>query len=319
MCSLGRDHKEEISLETIEKFLSDRDAVSEIQWINITGGEPFLHPRLFDICNMLVEELPSLREFGFSTNAILTNKVSATVERLVEDLPRPEVEFTVELSLDGSQEVHDHVRGVPGAFQKVLGTLKNLQAISRHHPRLRTVGLGCNVNNLTVSTLDDVFQTATELGCPITFTPAVMSDLYYQNAMSSTVVVLTEESQTQAVDFFDRLLSIGQIDSYYNRFATKFMQHSERATGCVFRKEGVFLNPDGELYICLSNDQLKLGSLQGQSTGDILRSEETAKMRKEILKYCRSCGSNCFIHQSRSPVDRVRLKMEALLRNRQRG
>ena len=45
--------------------------------------------------------------------------------------------FSLTISLDGAQaETHDYIRGKPGAFDRTIGTLEQLAALKKAHPRM---------------------------------------------------------------------------------------------------------------------------------------------------------------------------------------
>lgn len=85
--------------------------------INFTGGEPLLSPNLWPLLD-LCEKYGNT--FGILTNGTLLNE--ETVERL-RNYTR--LRF-VQVSLDGSEEVHDAIRGA-GAFAKAMAGLKLLR------------------------------------------------------------------------------------------------------------------------------------------------------------------------------------------------
>ncbi len=105
------------SLEEWDKFFSGIRRRSPV--INISGGEPMLHPGFRDIAAML-------KKYGFTvtmtTNATLIDEdmadfVSAHFDAIV-------------ISVDGNREVHDRIRNSPGAFEKTykaIGLLNELK------------------------------------------------------------------------------------------------------------------------------------------------------------------------------------------------
>ena len=77
--------------------------------VNVTGGEPLTHPGLFDLLGTLGERGLS---FALLTNGTLIGKSEA---RLLKELG---VSY-VQVSLDGTEKVHDRIRG-EGAFDAAL-------------------------------------------------------------------------------------------------------------------------------------------------------------------------------------------------------
>jgi MoaA/NifB/PqqE/SkfB family radical SAM enzyme len=81
-----------------------KDNKSRIDWVYITGGEPFLLDNLFEVCQ-------DLRDYGF--------KVGVTTNGTIF---RHEIAFYVDrigISLDGPKKYHDRYRG-EGTFNKAL-------------------------------------------------------------------------------------------------------------------------------------------------------------------------------------------------------
>ena len=301
MCNLGRDHGEEITAGTIDRLTADQDALSELAVVNITGGEPFLHRRLEEICFTLAERVPSLRLIGFSTNGLLPERIHGVMRNLAENLPGRDLKLGIEISLDGPAEVHDRVRGVPGAYEKAMAAFRALQKLHKSDPRLAEIGFGCNVNRLTVDHLERTLSIAGDLGARVTFTPAVASDLYFQNEEQAGDFALTERDREKAAAFYDELLKRGLLDSFYQGFATEYLRTGRRTVGCVFRYRGLFLAPGGYVYICQRSRGLHLGSLARGTLGEILFSESSLKLRDSIADLCRTCGSNCLVYKARRP------------------
>ena len=121
-------------LELGEKLrLAEELAELGVGYVNITGGEPLLHPHFESVTSKLKELGVGL---SISTNATIVD------EELASLLSRLEVYAYV--SLDGPREVHNKVRGA-GAFKRVLKGIENLKraglgftlvmAVGRHNYR----------------------------------------------------------------------------------------------------------------------------------------------------------------------------------------
>ena len=100
-------------LDQFSALLEGRDAEPQI---NLTGGEPLLHPDFFDLCREIRR-----REYrlGVLTNGTLIDGDAA--ERLAALSP-----VFVQVSLDGTEPVHDAIRG-PGTFGRALRGIDRLK------------------------------------------------------------------------------------------------------------------------------------------------------------------------------------------------
>jgi MoaA/NifB/PqqE/SkfB family radical SAM enzyme len=85
--------------------------------VNLTGGEPFLHPHLFQLMAAISKE----PRFGC---ALLSN--GTCIDRsIARELARLKCRF-VQISMEGGESVHDSIRG-PGTFAKAAQALKELR------------------------------------------------------------------------------------------------------------------------------------------------------------------------------------------------
>lgn len=115
MCNIWQMKPEnELGLDEIRRF-AERN--SYFKWVQLTGGEPFLRRDIVDIAGAFSENCgPYI--LSIPTNSLCdSDYVQGKMEEILE-LPIPRIALT--LSLDGYEEVHDRVRGVPGNFRKVL-------------------------------------------------------------------------------------------------------------------------------------------------------------------------------------------------------
>ena len=93
-------------VDKLELFLQDKNVMPQI---NLTGGEPLLHPDFFEFASVIRQRKIKL---GILTNGTLID--DAMAKKISELKP-----VFVQISLDGIEKTHDLIRG-PGNFQKAL-------------------------------------------------------------------------------------------------------------------------------------------------------------------------------------------------------
>lgn len=114
--SYGRDNRR---LST-ESLLAILDALRErgLNSVELTGGEPFLHPdfsRILEYCTS-----------SFALIGVLTNGTLATTARIRPLLPHKN-KLVVSVSLDSHRpDVHDRRRGQKGAFERTVKAIRLL-------------------------------------------------------------------------------------------------------------------------------------------------------------------------------------------------
>ncbi|MBO4368485.1 MAG: 12,18-didecarboxysiroheme deacetylase [Desulfovibrio sp.] len=115
-----------------------------------SGGEPLVRADLVELASHATEK--GMRAV-ISTNGTLITKEKA------RELKKVGLSY-VGISLDGLKDVHDHFRGVPGAFDKALQGIANCQAEGLK------VGLRFTMNKRNVSEIPGIFTLLKELDVP---------------------------------------------------------------------------------------------------------------------------------------------------------
>jgi Fe-coproporphyrin III synthase len=148
MCDIWRDRgKEEISAGEIERWLPEWRALG-VERIVLSGGEALLHSHLWDFCE-------PLRRAGIGITLLSTGLLLARdAERLVRYCD------DVVVSLDGPRAVHDRIRNLPGAFDKLA---VGVAAVRAADPRVAVSGR-CTVQRENCRELRATAAAAREIG-----------------------------------------------------------------------------------------------------------------------------------------------------------
>ncbi len=97
-------------------FVLDRLIEADVKMLFLTGGEPFLRKDLFVLLEHAVDN-------GMKTS-VVTNGVLLT-EETAQQLKA--LKTAAQVSLHGSQKIHDYLVGVPGAYERTRRGLQHLQ------------------------------------------------------------------------------------------------------------------------------------------------------------------------------------------------
>ena len=117
MCDIWKANaeKREISSAELDRHLDDLRAL-RVQRVMLTGGEPLLHSNLWALCDRL-------RGHGVAVTLVTTGLLIAQhVDAIAMTIDE------VVVSIDGDAAVHDDIRRVRGAFQRIahgIGLLNN--------------------------------------------------------------------------------------------------------------------------------------------------------------------------------------------------
>jgi MoaA/NifB/PqqE/SkfB family radical SAM enzyme len=138
----------ELKVEHLRPHLAALERLG-VHRVVLSGGEPLLHPDLWTLCELL-------RAHGVSVITLLST--GRTLRQHREAVVRWCDDVIV--SLDGSPRVHDSIRNVPGAYERLAEGISALKALD---PYFRMTGR-CTLQRANYADLSGIVQTAHHLG-----------------------------------------------------------------------------------------------------------------------------------------------------------
>lgn len=143
------------------KRLVDEGAEHGVSFVLVRGGEPFLFPGI-------IELLEHLAAKGIATS-VDTN--GTMLERYAADLVRLGDNIELTVSVDGPEEVHDEVRGVPGCFRRMERGVAALRAAEDAAGKKLRRAICFTISPYSLRGLAEMPAVARRLGMPIHVVP----------------------------------------------------------------------------------------------------------------------------------------------------
>jgi MoaA/NifB/PqqE/SkfB family radical SAM enzyme len=256
---------------------------SSLKDINISGGEPFLRKEIVDIVKVVNEKCGGPR-IVISTNGFRTEKIIQAMEMLRNSIPH----IGIGVSVDGIGATHSRIRGVDGAFEKVMDTLNRLKARG-----FKNVRIGFTAMNDNVHEMPHVYDLACRMGFQFTTSVAQNSDIYFSTQDNEGIrdgklgealaYVMRSELKSHHPKRWMR--------AYFESGTLLFNEEQRRMLPCHAGIEFFYLAPEGNIYPCLSIPQL-MGNLSGHSFEEVWESEQAQQARRDI-KGCEQCWMIC--------------------------
>ena len=134
------------------KQLSDQ--LGPVDSLLISGGEPFLRKDLTEICSLFFTN-NKVGALSIPTNGFEPLNIESKVKDIVKAACGKKVFINV--SLDGTEHVHDKIRQVPGAFQKAIETYRQLANLEKDNPSL-TASINTTVSSQNYNDLFELFN-----------------------------------------------------------------------------------------------------------------------------------------------------------------
>lgn len=298
MCNLWRDRTSSVlSLDQIEQIFSHND-FSFIRVLVLTGGEPTLRSDLPEVFKIISTHCPKLELVQMATNGLNPPRVLAQVRQMLiwmEAKLDSVYRFDVQVSLDGTNEIHDRIRGIPNAFHQTAETIDQLIALKQEFPRLG-IRLSAIVAPQNFPGLEALRKFALERNLPIFFSPVVLSGEYYSNLGNKEILSFSPHHQILISEFFENLAQVEKSGlRYYYRDMKGMVLGKPRQRRCMMGFYGFVLEHNGEIYPCVNCEQRSWGNLIDMSFNEIWFGPcATLGRYRVVQECCPTCTSLCY-------------------------
>lgn len=219
--------------------------------LQITGGEPFLYSRLFELVELVASR--------FLQVLIATNGTLISPDLAQKFSVFPNLSFQV--SLDGPREIHNIIRADPGAFGKTVSGLTSL--LKEGH----RVKLAATINTLNIGYMDEIAQLA--------------NSLKVKQLEFGISIPIGRAKNLRPLSFEDYRFYYQKVKELAEIYKSKGLlitfYQEENDFRCQLIKDLIFINCAGEVFPCIGLG-LPLGNLKKQTLDQILSSEPVQKV-----------------------------------------
>jgi MoaA/NifB/PqqE/SkfB family radical SAM enzyme len=274
----------------------------------LRGGEVFMYPGIIELIEYIHEKGIFI---SVDTNGTMLAQFAEELLRIGG------IHLTI--SVDGPEEVHDEVRGVPGAFKRMkegVTRLAELEAISKN--RLSR-GICFTISKYNYRSLGKMPEVASSLGLrsmsivPYYYFPDSVGKRYeeelhnlgctafaWQGFHHEDSGVDFEEFQVQYHEF---LASLGEIKNYpympldEQQYRTWF-KNPQKVVGhkhCLNIEKLIDIQPDGSANFCVDFVDYSFGNVREATIQELWNSERAERFRNHRrdrpLAVCLRCGA----------------------------
>ncbi|MFB3131930.1 MAG: radical SAM protein [Rhodothermales bacterium] len=308
MCDIWQANRNghELSREDLAAHLDDFRALN-VRWVVLSGGEALMHANLFALCE-------GFKDLDIKITLLSTGLL---LERYAAEVVRGCDEVTV--SLDGSRAVHDAIRRVPRAFDRLAEGVAALKALD---PGFR-VTARCVVQRANYADLPNVIDTARAIGLDqLSFLAADVSTEAFNRPRPWDAERVAEVALSpDEVEAFEHVLE-DVIDRYEPDFESGFIAEDPEKLRRLPRYFAA-LNGDGDFPTTICNApwvstvveadgtvrpcffHRPLGNIHEQSLETILNAEAAQAFRRRLDvtrdAICQKCVCTLYL----SPVSSV--------------
>ena len=270
--------------------------------VSLLMTEPLLHPRIDDIVRMIAERG---HHVDLVTNGLLLAERAAALASAGID--------TIHVSLDGPAEVHDRIRGVPGAFRRAVA---GIRAVNRLGPV--PVAVTCTISAANQHALPELVTALEREGLAID-----LLKFQFQFFVSAPMAVASGEQQAgwtssiypevdpgsvdpaalaetlrgirrrgcaaaRRLAIFPDVSSAREIADYFSSAGAPLPGNST----CLIPWQQLALTTDGEALVHMRCFDYRVGSFPGEDLSALFNGERMRRFR-ETLRAADYCLPGC--------------------------
>lgn len=272
--------------------------------LGITGGEPFLKEDLEKLIALASEKLNKLSWISITSNGFASQKIIAKTKKILKVYPG---NLSLEISLDGNEQLHDQIRGLPGSYEKALRTYAKLNALTKKNSRLR-VSFSYTISSLNLGQFDQFYSALKKdlnLGLEKVGINFEHFGLLYQRKGNLKLSQEGQEKLKKDIDFILKKTRFKLTFDFFRwgkaifkRFYLTnlpyFGQNPQRMIlPCVAASSSFFIDPYGDIYPCTIWEK-NLGNIKTLDLEKFWSSSVVKETQKAIKKQkCPICFTPC--------------------------
>jgi MoaA/NifB/PqqE/SkfB family radical SAM enzyme len=299
MCSNWKwgNRKEDMTLEQLDRVM-DGAFWHAVENLNISGGEPTTRNDLPEMVELFHRRLPRMRKIGINTTGLTPHRAVPMLTRIVTFTAEHHLPVSVRVSLDGIGDVHDQVRHVKRGFEKASETIEAMQKLSREHANFQ-FGLAATIFGTNMEDAHNILAFARSKKLDIVFNMLRFTDAMLHNReLEDKIRFRQREEEFMRKFFLDRVqeesVMSGQAFLYLH-YADMIANGYKRTMPCPFQRQGLLLNPNGDLFYC-ENSQ-KLGNTLETPASDLYFGTANLAHREALKRgTCPTCLSPCQVN-----------------------
>jgi len=285
MCDIWKDNKnlQQLTEEDVSGLLASLWELGTKQVV-MSGGEALLNQNFFRLCEIL-------NKAGIKVTLLTTG---LTIKHHAEQLVKWVHDIIV--SMDGDQQLHDAIRNVPGAFQKLKDGVERIHAINpKYRITARTV-----IHRLNFWNWPSIIHEAKRMRLQqISFLPADVTSHAFNRQMAweeprQHEILLSQRELPELQSIITRLVnehkedfdshfiaeSPEKIQHIYDYYAAFYELNPFPEKKCNAPWVSAVIEADGNVRPCFFHNTM--GNIRESNLTDILNSDSAIDFRKTL-------------------------------------
>ncbi len=308
MCDIwkGNNNVKQLEESDIEKLLASLHKLNT-KMVVMSGGEALMHPNFFRLCEII--KTRKIKITLLSTGLLLKKYANEIIAKTDE----------VIVSLDGSKEVHDKIRNIPNAFDKLKEGVQELKRLDQNFK----VTARCVIQKENFIDFPNIVDAAKEIGLDqISFLTAdVTTDAFNRpelwddqkagevklsrNEISNFKDIIESLISTHSNDFKTNFIaeSPDKIRRFYHYYAAYYGASKFPEMKCNAPWVSAVIEADGSVRPCFFHHVI--GDVRENSLAEIINSEKSISFRKNLDVSTNPICEKCVCYLNLSPLAKL--------------
>ena len=308
MCDIwkGNNNVKQLEENDILKLLNSLDKLNT-KMVVMSGGEALMHPNFFRLCEIIKSRRITIT---LLSTGLLLKKYATDIIKLTDE---------VIVSLDGSEEIHNKIRNIPNAFNKLKEGVRELK---KENPKFRVTARSV-IQKENFRDFPNIVDAAKDIGLDqISFLSAdVTTDAFNRpelwdeqkvgevklsvNELEEFKNVIESLIVTHSNDFKSRFIaeSPDKIRRFYYYYAAYYKKSSFPEMSCNAPWVSAVIEADGRVRPCFFHEAI--GDIRENSLSEIINSEKSVSFRKNLNVKTNSICEKCVCYLNLSPFAKL--------------
>ena len=296
MCDIwqGNDDIQRLEEADVRQLLGSFKMLGT-EWVTMSGGEALMNPNLFRLCDLL-------RQAGIKITILSTGLL---LKRYAQEVVQGSDEVIV--SLDGPEAIHNEIRRIPNAYQKLAEGVQAVKQLKPSYP----ISARCVIQQANFAAWSDTVESARQIGLDrISFLPADISTEAFNRPrawddersadvqlspgqLPQLKAVIEELILNHAADFESGFIveSPEKLRRFYNYYAAFYNLTDFPPVHCNAPWVSAVVEADGTVRPCFFHRAI--GNIRETPLPELLNSPDAIEFRQTLNlatnEICRKC------------------------------
>lgn len=285
-----------IDCKLLEKALKD-SYFDKVESVGINGGEPSLNSDFVKIIE-IVCNLKSIKDIYVISNGMVTTLLLDKMSKAKEVCSNKNVSLHLTISLDGTNEVDNEIRGITNAFDKTMHTITTVSVDQNKYCDYFDVGYTISKGNATH--MISVKTMLESIGIKPYFHIAVPNKRIHTFLDDDYSILYDKRASYLAREFFySEFVETKGLKNKFKNFINFYYlsnENNKRIAMCNYLKRDITIDEKLNVYLCATASDC-VGNLKNSSISEL---KKNGNLDREVANVQRNCDT-C-IHYAFAPT-----------------